>query len=735
MELTVAGGGDAGGGTAAVLAAAIADHRSGQLDEAMQRYAQVLRGEPNQPDALHYLGVIAYQKGNFALAAELIGRSLALAPDVADANHNLAMVEHAQGKTAAAVAHAERAVSLDPAFAMAWNTLGTTLKGVGRLEPALMALRHAIGLDPTLAQAHNNIGNAEQAASRLPDAVDSYALAIALDPGYGEAHNNLGNALLAMARVDEAVASLERAVRLRPDLPSASTNLAVALQAQGQGERAQRMAWRAVALNPAYADAHNNLATTLGETGRVGDTIQAFRRALDVNPASVAARCNLASTLRQNGELASAQAEYRKALALEPGNVDAHSSLLFCMLYDPRCDNATLFAEYRRWEQAHAAPLYARARPHANSAEPGRRLKVAYISGDFADHPLAYNIEDLVERHDRRQFEVFGYAQVPNPDTVTRRFQAKADRWRSTVGLSDAAVDDLIRADGIDILVNLAGHTANSRLLALAYRPALVQVSYGIGTSGMTAIDYWLTDAVFHPDDTTEGHSETLWRLPVLVVHRPPPDAPDPTPPPSETNGFVTFGSFNNPSKLTGQVIALWARILRAVPGSRLALKFFAWFRTPMARQRLIDAFAAEGVEADRLIFLWEGRARREHLEQVARVDVALDLFPFNGWTTTFEALWMGVPVVALAGNRFLARIGASFLTAAGLGEHVAGTPETYVDIAVGLARNAALRSDLRRNLRGRVAASPLCNAEAYVRSVEAAYRAMWQRWCHADRH
>jgi predicted O-linked N-acetylglucosamine transferase (SPINDLY family) len=732
-----AGGSKVGGSAnqaASLLAVGIAHHQAGRLDQAMQTYAAVLQRDPNDAGALHYLGVIAHQRGNQTLAAELIGRALTIWPTSPDANHNLAIVEAHQGRADDAARHARRAVELDPAFAMAWNTLGASLKSSGAADRALDALCRALALDPALAQAHNNRGNTHQAGGRLDLAMADYDRAVQLDPGYAEAHNNRGNALLNLARVDEAVAALERAAALRPDLTNTGTNLAVALQAHGQGARARLMAWRAVALSPGYGAAHNNLGTVLGETGDVEGVIAAYRRAIDLEPGSAAARGNLANTLRQQGALAEARAEYRRALAFEPGNASTHSSLLLCMLYDSDCDNAALFAEYRRWEVRYAAPLYARIRPHGNARDPERRLRIGYMSGDFADHPLAYNIEDLFERHDRAQVAVHAYAQVPNPDEVTARFRKLADGWRSTVGLTDEAVDDLIRADGIDILVNLAGHTANSRLRALAYKPAPVQVSYGIGTSGMSVVDYWLTDAVFHPADTTEGHTEELWRLPVLVVHRPPPDAPPLASTPATRNGFVTFGSFNNPSKMTDRVIALWARILLAVPDSRLAFKFFAWFRSPLARDRLIQAFGRHGVAADRLIFLWEGHNRRDHLEQVAGIDIALDSFPFNGWTTTFEALWMGVPVVALAGERFLGRIGASFLTAAGLGRHVAASHDAYAEIAIGLARDDGERTALRRSLRIQVAGSPLCDAAVYVRSVEAAYRTMWRRWCHGDR-
>jgi len=721
------------GDVADLLAAGIAHHQAGRIDEAARSYAAVLSQSPGEAGALHYLGVIAYQRGNALLAIDLIGRALIETPNSADANHNAAIVEAYLGRASDAHPHAARAVAIDSGFAQAWNTLGAIRSGLGRRDQAMDAFNRAVALDPSLFQGHNNRGNAHQAEGRVEASVACYGLAIALNPHYGDAHNNLGNALLNLARVDDAVASLERAVVLSPELANASNNLAVALQAQGRNERARTMIYRSLALNPDSADAHNNLGTTLGEGSDVEGVIAAYRRALELRAGFVTARSNLANTLRQQGWMAEAQAEYRRALALEPSQSGTHSSLLMAMLYDAECGNRELFAEYQRWAAQHAAPLHRQIRPHANVSDRERRLRIGYVSGDFADHPLTYNIEDMFERRDRGAFEVFCYAQVPNPDAVTARFQRLADHWRSTVGMTDAAVDAMIRADGIDILVNLAGHTANSRLLALAARPAPVQVSYGIGTSGMTAVDYWLTDSAFHPDGSSEGHTEELWRLPVLVIHRPPPDAPAVTASPAREHGYVTFGSFNNPSKLTDRVIALWAAVMKDVPDSRLTMKFFSWFKSPLARRRLIQAFAGHGIAAERLNFLWEGRGRRDHLEQVAGIDVALDAFPFNGWTTTFEALWMGVPVVTLAGDRFLARIGASFLTAAGLGEFVAETPDHYRAIAVRIAQDRERLQRLRAVLRRQMAESPLCDAESYTRSLEAAYRAMWRRWC--DRH
>jgi predicted O-linked N-acetylglucosamine transferase (SPINDLY family) len=429
-------------------------------------------------------------------------------------------------------------------------------------------------------------------------------------------------------------------------------------------------------------------------------------------------------------------AYYRSALAAAPkaGADEAAigSNLLFALNAVPGIAAAAVFAEHRGWGERHAEPLKAKWRPHANVPEPERRLRVGYLSPDFRRHSVAYFIEPVLAAHDRRQVEVFCYASVLNRDEVTDRLQGLADRWRDVVGLGDGEAAETICADGVDILVDLAGHTGNSRLSVLARKPAPVQGTW-LGypnTSGMTAVDFRVTDSVADPEGQADAlHTERLVRLDGgFLCYKPPADAPAVGPLPAHENGFVRFASCNNLAKAAAPAIAAWARILARVPGSRLLLKSKPLVHDG-ARRLVAERFMAAGVGADRLDMLgWivDGT----HLEVYRRVDVGLDTFPYNGTTTTCEALWMGVPVVTLAGDRHAGRVGASLLARVGLDDLVTRSGDDYVERAVALAGDLGALAALRWGLRGRVAASGLLDAARFARGLEEAYRRLWRQWC-----
>ena len=417
----------------------------------------------------------------------------------------------------------------------------------------------------------------------------------------------------------------------------------------------------------------------------------------------------------------------------QPDFAAAHSNLVFSMNYDAAATQQTIFAESRAWHESHAAALGRRAPGHANARDPERRLRVGYVSPDFREHSVAYFLEPLIAAHDRAAFEVFCYAQVARPDQRTERFRGLADTWRSTVGMTDADLATAVREDRIDILVDLAGHTGGNRLLAFDRRPAPVQLSW-LGypnTTGTEAIDARLTDAIADPPGPSDAlHSETLVRLPNgFLCYAPTADAPAIGAPPARSTGHVTFGSFNALAKITPAVVAAWARILLGVPGSRLVIK-----SGPLAdaatRARYLEMLAAAGVDAGRVDLRAWIDARSGHLGAYANIDIGLDPFPYNGTTTTCEALWMGVPVVTLAGDRHAGRVGASLLTRIGLAELVADTTDGYVETAVHFAGDLDGLPARRLALRDRMMSSPLCDAAGFARDVEAAYRAMWRRWC-----
>jgi predicted O-linked N-acetylglucosamine transferase (SPINDLY family) len=403
------------------------------------------------------------------------------------------------------------------------------------------------------------------------------------------------------------------------------------------------------------------------------------------------------------------------------------------LAYLPQPDPQTLFLEHRRWAERHAAPLAAEARPYANDPAPDRPLRVGYVSPDLREHPVASFLTPVLAHHDRSRFHVTCYADVARPDGVTRHLQTLADAWRDLPGRSDAQVADLIQADSTDILVDLAGHTACNRLLVFARKPAPVQVThFGYpNTTGLSTMDYRISDRYADPPGRTEAyHTEELVRLPEVAWCYRPLAAPEVTPLPARAAGHVTFGSLNNLAKITPQAIALWSELLRAVPGSRLVLLTGAGSQ---ADQRLHDLFGQHGIDRARLELLGR-RPRDRYLALYQEMDIALDPFPYNGGVTTCDALWMGVPVVTLAGESYVSRQGVALLSNLGLDDWVAGAPDAYVDIATRWAHDVEGLGRLRAGLRERMTNSPLTDGLRFTRFLAEAYRWMWQRWCLGQR-
>jgi len=601
--------------------------------------------------------------------------------------------------------------------------------GAGRLEDAEAGYRRILAASDH-GDARRMLGLLAAQQGRHLEALAETGRAIerADDP---ELHVAVAGALKAGGWLLASITALHRALALRPDYAEAAYNLGNASAARGRHDRAVVAFRRALALRPGYLDALNNLAPSHLAEGGIAAARAALARALALDPALSGAWSNLAVVRQSVGDTAGAIAGFRRALAVSPGRSEIHSNLLFTMTYAADVDEQALYRGFRDWEARHARPLYAEARPHTNDRDPRRRLRVGYLSADLRDHPVGHNLLASLERHDRAQVELTLYALPRAGDAMTERFRQATDRWRWVAGEDERQIAARIRADEIDVLVLVAPHTADNRPLVAALRPAPVQVAlYDLSTTGMAAVDAWITDRHVHPDGTAERFAERLVRVPCLVNHQAPAPSPPLAPPPSVALGQVTFGSFNNPAKMTDQVVALWARVLAAVPGSRLMFKYLNRFASPELTGMTRARFAAHGVGPDRLVFLAGRLPRMAQLALLNRVDIALDPFPFNGCTTTFEALWMGVPVVTLEGRRWLGRMSAGFLRHAGLEDLVAADADTYVALAARLAADVDGRAVLRAELRRRVADSPLCDAEAHARALVGTYRHLWRDWC-----
>ena len=563
-------------------------------------------------------------------------------------------------------------------------------------------------------------------------------------------------------RLDEAVARYEAILAADPSDPATRFRLGLALIAQRKvNEAAAVLEPIDAAKNPAGADVYFHLANHFRALLRPAHAAEWFRRALAARPGFVAARFNLALALQNQGLLIKATGQYRLTLEAEPDLAEARHNfaLVLQMLgqhgeavklyqdgtkisrhalefaryavtasfYDPSETNASRFALAQQFgrllDQSVTGP-----RTLSVTADPDRRLRIGYLTSDFRNHPIGRNVEPLLVHRNRRDFEVIAYADVETPDAITRRLQSTVDLWRPVHGMGDTEVANLIQADGIDILVCLAAHFDRNRPAVCASRPAPLQVSFhDVTTSGSRAFDYLLADRVVCPAKPSEEFSERVVRLPGIYVHAPLEDVSLPEPDPARP---ITFGCLNNPAKLNNGILAIWAHLMAAVPDSRLLLKYNRWFEAVDLQARVIAAFGAFGIAATRLELLAGHDSPAEHLNHYNRIDIALDPYPFGGSTATFEALWMGVPVVTFAGGTMMSRWSASILRSLGLDSLVADTPDAYVAIGRTFAGDSRLRQVLRSELRDRVRRSPLCDGPLRARQIERVYRALWRRWC-----
>ena len=657
---------------------ALLHHQAGRTAEAETLYRQILATQPDHAGALHFLGVIAFQSGQLPEAIERIRQSLAINPANHVAHSNLGIALYDRGRIEEAAAAWRRAIELKPAFAEAHNNLGNALRDLGQLEAAMAAFCRALELKPDFAKAHNNLGNAFHDQRRFAEAETAFRRAIALKPDYTEAHSNLAGALCEQGRLREAIAAARRSIELKPDYPLAYNNLGKALHDQGD--------WRAAA--------------------------DAYRSALHINPKSSAIRSNL----------------------------------ILALHFDPASNTQAIAEAMEGWNRHIGDPLKASFRPHLNERNPARRLSLGYVSPDFFDHAVGRNLVPLLTHQNRDAFEVFCYSGVLRPDGFTDQFRGWSHHWRQIAGIPDDTLAETIRRDGIDILVDLSQHIAGNRLPLFARRPAPVQVSFvGYpGSTGLEAIEYRISDRWLEPPGhmqrTEHGGAgfqpasdpascdlhpasglyllDSFWCYDPCGLEVPINELP------AQSHGHVTFGSLCNFTKTNEFILRLWARVLRQLPGSRLIL--LAGFGDH--RQRTVELFAREGVAGNRLEFLARC-PRREYLELYHQLDIVLDPFPYGGHTTSLDALWMGVPVVSLAGQRAVSRAGLSILRNLGLPELVASSEDEYIEISTRLANDLARLTELRHTLRSRMEQSVLMDGPHFARQIEAAFRSMWQQW------
>jgi predicted O-linked N-acetylglucosamine transferase (SPINDLY family) len=689
--------------------------------------ADALRQQPAAPELLEAAGVAAYRQGDLSTTIAWLARAAAAraSPRLLG---NLGVVAWQAAKPELARCLLRRSLALEPAAAPVLNSLGVAL-GSHDAQAAAGLHRRALGLDAGFIEARVNLAEALRAANRVDAARRALQQTLALAPAAASGLAGLGTALLTLARTDEARCWLVRALALNP-LDAVARAGTIAVEAASYRPRAAlSQARRSIALLPAIATFHLEQARIFKDADRIRLAEGAIKRAIAAAPEEPHGYNALAQLAKDRGELDRAIALFRAAIARAPDDAAYFSNLLFALCFSEKVAPAEVLAEHRRFDARFAAPLARAQRPHANARDPERRLKVAYLSPDFRRHPGGYFFEAFMAHHDHDRFEVVGYSTTRLADTFTRKLAPLADRWSVLADLDDRGMAERIREDAIDILVECTGHMAGNRMLVMARKPAPVQVSFPLypSTTGLSAIDYRIMDPYFAPAGAEALHAEILVRLPdVHVCYTPGEDAPMPAAQaPALASGRFTFGCFNNYAKVRDPVVALWARILKALPESRLVLK---WYGLGDERPDWVhERFARHGIAPERIETLG---FQKNQYDAYLGIDLTLDPFPANGGTTSCDSLWMGVPVLTLKGETPFSRVGLCHLTNLGLEELVADSDEAYERIAIGLARDPARLQRLRSGLRQRMAASPLTDGKRYTRNLEKAYRTMWRRWC-----
>ncbi len=603
----------------------------------------------------------------------------------------------------------------------------------GRRDDAERLIRHAITVEPRLAELHFSLADILHAQGRNEEVIEALQATIRLQPNHAAAHLNLGIVLDELRRPQESIDACRRSIELDPKNPDAHSQLACAFLAINRPDEAAKASLAALHLNPNHAGASNNLGEALRGLQRPDEAAMYYERALRLTTAPPQImRNNLGIARMMQGRVEQAIAAHRRAVELQPDYAAAASNLLYTLHYSLFSDAASLTEEHARWARSIESRL-GPPRKHANSPDPDRPLRIGYVSSDFRKHAVEHFIEPILAHHNHAHFEITGYSSSPLSDDSTQRLRGYCDRWREIYSLSNDAAADLIAQDGIDILIDLSVHSAGNRLAIFARKPAPVQMTYlGYpGTTGLAAIDYRVTAAGMDRPDAIEGTERLLVLPESYFCYQPPRQAPAVAEPPSLANGYVTFGSCNRLSKINDEVIAVWAKLLQTVAGSRLQLLAIG-LREPATCRLFTDRFAAHGISAERII-LQPSCGEGDYLAAHHRVDIALDPFPFNGGTTTLHALWMGVPIITLAGQLPVGRMGLNILTNLGLEELVAGSMEDYVAIAAQLAGDLNRLQQLRQGLRERLRQSPLMKAAEFTRDLESLYRRAWKTWCDGD--
>lgn len=684
---------------------------AGNTEDGIQKYCEALEVDSHYAPAYYNLGVVYSEMMQFDVALTCYEKAALERPLYAEAYCNMGVIYKNRGELDAAIACYDRCLTISPNFEIAKNNmaialtdLGTKVKIEGDINQGVAYYKKALFYNWHYADAMYNLGVAYGEMLNFEMAIVFYELALHFNPRCAEACNNLGVIYKDRDNLDKAVECYQMALSIKPNFSQSLNNLGVVYTVQGKMDAAASMIEKAILANPTYAEAYNNLGVLYRDAGSITLSVQAYERCLQIDPDS-----------RNAGQ-----------------------NRLLAMNYIDEGADDKLYDAHREWGKRFMK-LYAQYTSWDNTKVADRPLVIGYVSPDFFTHSVSYFVEAPLTHHDYTNCKVVVYSGVVKADAKTLRFKDKVLKkggvWRDIYGIDEKKVATLVREDKVDILVELTGHTANNKLGTLACRPAPIQVTW-IGypnTTGLPAIDYRITDSLADSPNTNQKHVEELVRLPEsFLCYTPSPEAGPVCPTPAISNGFITFGSFNNLAKITPKVMQVWARILCAVPNSRLVVKCKP-FCCDSIRQKFLSTLEELGLESLRVDLLPLIHLNHDHMQAYSLMDISLDTFPYAGTTTTCESLYMGVPCVTMAGSVHAHNVGVSLLTKVGLGRLVAKTEDEYVSLALDLASDVSALEELRKSLRELMIKSPVCDGESFTRGLESAYRSMWHRYCDGD--
>ncbi|XP_021765293.1 probable UDP-N-acetylglucosamine--peptide N-acetylglucosaminyltransferase SPINDLY [Chenopodium quinoa] len=684
---------------------------AGNTQEGIQKYYEALKIDPHYAPAYYNLGVVYSEMMQYDTALTCYEKAALERPMYAEAFCNMGVIYKNRGDLESAITCYERCLAVSPNFEIAKNNmaialtdLGTKVKLEGDIEQGVAYYKKALFYNWHYADAMYNLGVAYGEMLKFDNAIVFYELAFHFNPQCAEACNNLGVIYKDRENLDKAVECYQMALSIKSNFSQSLNNLGVVYTVQGKMDAAASMIEKAIIANPTYAEAYNNLGVLYRDAGEISRAIEA----------------------------------YEQCLKIDPDSRNAGQNRLLAMNYINEGDDDKLYEAHRDWGRRFTR-LYPQYTSWDNPKEPERPLVVGYVSPDFFTHSVSYFIEAPLAHHDYSSYKVIVYSAVVKADAKTLRFREKVVKkggvWRDIYGIDEKKVAQMVREDKVDIFVELTGHTANNKLGTMACRPAPLQVTW-IGypnTTGLPTIDYRITDALADPPETKQKHVEDLVRLPdSFLCYTPSPEAGTVSAAPALSNGFVTFGSFNNLAKITPKVLQVWARILCDVPNSRLVVKCKP-FCCDSIRHKFLSTLEQLGVDPVRVDLLPLILLNHDHLQAYALMDISLDTFPYAGTTTTCESLYMGVPCVTMAGSVHAHNVGVSLLSKVGLGNLVAKTEDQYVQLAIQLASDVTALSNLRMTLRDLMVKSPVCDGANFTLGLEEVYRNIWRRYCKGD--